>query len=66
MIKELIEDNIINLDSQKVINPFTRQTLKAFSAYKLGDLRDIAESLSIELTKFINDKEKKENKTRII
>ena len=62
MIKDMVDEGVINLDESRVINPFTSQKLKAFSAYKLPELRDIAENLSIELTKFVNDKEKKKTK----
>lgn len=62
MIKYMVDEGVINLDESRVINPFTSHKLKAFSAYKLPELRDIADNLSIELTKFVNDKEKKKTK----
>jgi hypothetical protein len=62
MIEHMVDDGTINLDANNVINPFTSHKLKVFSAYKLPELRDIADSLSIELTKFVNDKEKKKTK----
>ena len=65
MLTELIESEIINLSKDNVINPFTRQKLKSLSAYKLGDLRDLAEGLSIELNKLIGQKEKKKTKKEL-
>ena len=65
MLNALIESKIINLSQDNVVNPFTRQKLKSLSAYKLADLRDLAEGLSIELNKLIGHKEKKKTKKEL-
>jgi hypothetical protein len=64
-IKRLIEEELVNLN--EIVNPFTSSVgkLKAYSAYKLPELRDIAESLSIELTKVIGEKDKKKTKREL-
>ena len=64
-ISNLIENKIINLDSENIVNPFTQHKLKSYSTYKLGDLRDLADSLSIELNKLDNQKEKKKTKREL-
>jgi len=64
-IKKLIEEELVNLN--EIVNPFTSSVgkLKAYSAYKLPELRDIAESLSIELTKVVGEKDKKQTKREL-
>ena len=58
-LKSLIDDKVINLNPDNFVNPFINQKLKSLSTYKLADLRDLAESLSIELNKLSGDKEKR-------
>jgi hypothetical protein len=65
MLNELIERKIINLSQDSVVNPFIQHKLKSLSAYKLADLRDLAENLSIELNKLIGQKEKKKTKKEL-
>jgi hypothetical protein len=64
-LSPLIEENIIDLDPENTVNPFTKQKLKSFSAYKLADLRELADSLSIELNKLNGQKEKKKTKREL-
>ena len=59
-ITHLVTKHIVALDN--IVNPFTSNKLKVFSSYKVGDLREIASGLSLELTKIVGDKEK--NKTK--
>jgi hypothetical protein len=61
----LIEKKIIDLDPENIVNPFTKQKLKSLSTYKLGDLRELAENLSIELNKLDGQKEKKKTKREL-
>ena len=58
-LKSLIEHDLIDFSPETTVNPFTTQKIKSFSAYKLPELRDIAESLSIELTKLLGEREKR-------
>lgn len=64
-LESLIHDGTIELNEDTSVNPFTNRKLKVFSAYKLPELREIAEELSIELTKFIGNKEKKKTKREL-
>lgn len=64
-LSPLIEDKIIDLDPENIVNPFTKQKLKSLSAYKLAELRNLAESLSIELNKLNGQKEKKKTKREL-
>ena len=64
-LKSLIEHDLIDFSPETTVNPFTTQKIKSFSAYKLPELRDIAESLSIELTKLLGEKEKKKTKREL-
>lgn len=64
-LKSLIEHDRIDFSPETIVNPFTTQKIKSFSAYKLPELRDIAESLSIELTKLLGEKEKKKTKREL-
>lgn len=64
-LKSLIEHDLIDFSPETTVNPFTTQKIKSFSTYKLPELRDIAESLSIELTKLIGEKEKKKTKREL-
>ena len=61
-VEQLIEEELVDLN--EIVNPFTSSVgkLKAYSAYKLPELRDMAESLSIELTKVVGEKDKKKTK----
>jgi len=64
-LKSIIEHDLIDFSPETTVNPFTTHKIKSFSAYKLPELRDIAESLSIELTKLIGEKEKKKTKREL-
>ena len=60
-VEKFKEDGILCMSEN--INPFTNQTLKAFSTYKLGDLQKLAKSFSIDLIKVTDEgKEKKRTK----
>ena len=65
MLQSFVENNVIDLNPDNIVNPFTRQKLKSLSAYKLANLREIAEGLSIELNKLSGDKEKKKTKKEL-
>lgn len=64
-VEKLVEKELVDLS--EIVNPFTSSVgkLKAFSAYKLPELRDMAESLSIELTKVVGEKDKKKTKREL-
>lgn len=64
-LESIVKNNLIDFSPDTTVNPFTAQKIKSFSAYKLPELRDIAESLSIELTKLIGQKEKKKTKKEL-
>ena len=64
-LKSLIEHDLIDFSPETTVNPFITHKIKSFSAYKLPELRDIAETLSIELTKLIGEKEKKKTKREL-
>ena len=64
-LESIVKNNLIDFSPDTTVNPFTTQKIKSFSAYKLPELRDIAESLSIELTKLIGQKEKKKTKKEL-
>lgn len=65
IIDKLINDELIDLND--IVNPFTSSVgkLNAFSTYKLPELREMAGSLSIELTKVMGEKEKKKTKREL-
>ena len=64
-LKSIVEKDLIDFSPDTTVNPFITQKIRSFSAYKLPELRDIAESLSIELTKLIGQKEKKKTKKEL-